>query len=443
MPEYRDEFRTQKFVILFVDICLVVLAYVAAFYLRYLSLPQRNWQSFLELLPWILIIALFFLAIYELYALYRKSVWDVVSKVLVCVTMMMIFTMAASFLFRQFAFPRSVIVLASIFIVLFLITWKIFWVLSIQKKRAGRVLLIGDEHEAQKVITQIKHPLLNSRSEKVRHVQPNTNLERIYELIRLVDYVLICPNLEKEKKSEIIYHAIKFNKVVYVIPTLYELLMCRANITSIDDTMVLAVRPFGLTWDQEFFKRIFDLVSSAFLLITLLPLFFIVGIVIKLEDPKGEVIYTQSRLGLYNKEFMIYKFRSMVEGAEKSSGPVLASEQDDRITKVGRFMRMTRIDELPQLWNVFLGHMSLVGPRPERPFFTKQLNKQYQTYQYRNTVRPGITGYAQVMGKYSTSVEDKLRYDLHYIRHYSFYLDMIIIFRTFLVMVDKTKSAGK
>jgi lipopolysaccharide/colanic/teichoic acid biosynthesis glycosyltransferase len=132
----------------------------------------------------------------------------------------------------------------------------------------------------------------------------------------------------------------------------------------------------------------------------------------------------------------------MITGAENKTGPVLATSDDDRITKVGKFIRSTRLDELPQLFNVLKGDMSLVGPRPEREFFIKQLSQEYYHYGYRNRVQPGITGYAQVMGKYSTGVEDKLRFDLYYIRNYSLWLDIIILLKTFLVIFDRSKSEG-
>jgi lipopolysaccharide/colanic/teichoic acid biosynthesis glycosyltransferase len=139
---------------------------------------------------------------------------------------------------------------------------------------------------------------------------------------------------------------------------------------------------------------------------------------------------------------MIYKFRSMVMNAEALTGPTLAEQNDNRITKTGKFLRATRIDELPQLINVLAGHMSIIGPRPEREFFIQQFTKSNKSYQYRNTVKPGITGYAQIMGKYTTDVENKLRFDLYYIRNYSFWMDLVILLRTINVVLDKTKAEG-
>jgi exopolysaccharide biosynthesis polyprenyl glycosylphosphotransferase len=202
------------------------------------------------------------------------------------------------------------------------------------------------------------------------------------------------------------------------------------------------VRPFLLTWDKVFVKRVFDILSAVVLLIAAFPALLITAVMVKLEDPKADIIYSQERLGKNNRPFTIYKFRSMIQGAEKTTGPVLAASDDKRITKVGRFIRATRLDELPQLFNVLKGDMSLVGPRPEREFFIRELTERYFHYGYRNRVKPGITGYAQVMGKYTTDAEDKLRFDLYYIRNYSLWLDIIILLKTCLVIFDKTKSEG-
>ncbi|MCC5704105.1 sugar transferase, partial [Klebsiella pneumoniae] len=137
------------------------------------------------------------------------------------------------------------------------------------------------------------------------------------------------------------------------------------------------------------------------------------------------------------------KFRSMVMDAEAKTGPTLAKSDDDRITKTGKFIRKTRIDELPQLINVLIGDMSLVGPRPERDFFAEKFQRENKWLNNRHAVKPGITGYAQVMGKYTTNVDKKLKFDLHYIRNYSFWLDCIILMQTILVVINKAKSEGE
>lgn len=432
--------RGYKVFIIIVDLLIILAAYVAAFYVRYGGTPDRNWDSFISLAPYILLIGFFFLAIYDVYNLQRKNATQVMRSVFVAVIFMAFLTMAASYFFREFALPRLIIVLASIFIFAGLTVFKSLLINLVLQRKKGSVLIIGEDEEVEKVLQQLKHPLL--KGTKIKSIHANTENKRIYEVVNTCQNVLVCPSLPKEKKSKILYHAMKNNKVAYVIPSLYELLISRSEITSFDDTMVMSVKPFGLSWDQLFAKRCIDIISSLVILIITSPLFLLAYLLIKLENPKGSVIYSQPRIGKENKEFMIYKFRSMIENAEGATGPVLATENDDRITRAGRFLRATRIDELPQLINVLKGDMSLVGPRPEREFFTKELCKQYKSYSYRSKVKPGITGYAQIMGKYSTNAEDKLRYDLYYIRNFSIWLDITIILRTIIVVFEKEKAEG-
>jgi exopolysaccharide biosynthesis polyprenyl glycosylphosphotransferase len=167
-----------------------------------------------------------------------------------------------------------------------------------------------------------------------------------------------------------------------------------------------------------------------------LPVMLVAAIIVRLESP-GPIIYSQDRVGENGKEFKVHKFRSMRNDAEKD-GAKWAQVNDPRVTKFGNFMRKTRIDELPQLVNVLKGQMSFIGPRPERMVFIKELEKEIPYYNLRHMVKPGLTGWAQVMYPYGASVEDarrKLEYDLYYIKHHSLYLDMMIMFMTFKTVV--------
>ena len=183
-------------------------------------------------------------------------------------------------------------------------------------------------------------------------------------------------------------------------------------------------------------KRVLDIVSSIFLLFITLPLSLMAALLIKLESP-GPILYKQKRTGQYNEEFKVYKFRSMRNDAEKN-GAQWASENDARITKVGKFIRKTRIDEIPQLINVLQGSMSIVGPRPEREIFIKDLEKEIPYYRFRHAVKPGVTGLAQVRYPYGASVEDaiwKHKYYIHYIKHHSTILDLQILMLTIKTVI--------
>jgi exopolysaccharide biosynthesis polyprenyl glycosylphosphotransferase len=189
-------------------------------------------------------------------------------------------------------------------------------------------------------------------------------------------------------------------------------------------------------WEKKL-KRISDVTVSLLILIVTLPLNILVAILIKL-DSRGPILFKQDRIGMNNKEFKIYKFRSMFLDAEKNTGPVWSKKDDPRVTRVGKILRQLRIDEIPQFFNVLKGEMSLVGPRPERPYFVEMLAEKLPYYKRRLKVRPGITGWAQVKHKYDESIEDvkvKLRYDLFYIENMSLRMDIKILARTILVVI--------
>lgn len=184
-----------------------------------------------------------------------------------------------------------------------------------------------------------------------------------------------------------------------------------------------------------------DIFISFILLIITSPIMLISAILIKVTS-KGPIFYKQVRITKGQKEFEIFKFRSMRIDAEDLSGPVLAQAEDPRVTTVGKYLRSLRIDELPQLFNVLKGDMSLIGPRPERPFFVDQFKEQNPYYYLRHTVRAGITGYAQVYGKYTTDFNSKLKFDLLYIKNYSLMMDIQILFQTVKILFDKVSSQG-
>ena len=186
-------------------------------------------------------------------------------------------------------------------------------------------------------------------------------------------------------------------------------------------------------------KRVLDITLASFLLIFTLPICLLTIIIIKLVSPRGPALFAQTRVGLNGKNFVLHKFRTMKPGSEEN-GAQWAKTNDDRIIFFGRFLRKTRIDELPQCWNILLGDMSLIGPRPERPEFTSNLALDIPYYDLRHVVKPGLTGWAQVCYPYGASTEDslkKLQFDLYYIKNYSLMLDLNILLRTVFVTVRR------
>ena len=225
---------------------------------------------------------------------------------------------------------------------------------------------------------------------------------------------------------------------IYDLTDFYERFLFKLPVLNLRDGWLMLAHGFDLLHHTIALraKRVIDLALSFALMLAVSPLILVTAIAIKL-DSQGPVFYGQIRTGLNGVTFRLYKFRTMIEDAEKS-GARWTEKKDPRITRVGRLLRATRIDELPQLWNVLLGEMSFIGPRPERPAFNSELEAAIPYYDLRHLVKPGITGWAQVLYPYGASVEDareKLQYDLYYIKNYSMMLDLVILIRTLRVVL--------
>ncbi len=228
----------------------------------------------------------------------------------------------------------------------------------------------------------------------------------------------------------------------YTVPKISDILLrSSVELNIFDSPLYLSRNIDGLAWDQALVKRLEDLVIAGAMLLVTSPFFLLIAASIKCTD-RGPVFYTQNRLTRDGQVFRIYKFRTMVVDAEKKSGPVKAGDRDPRILPVGRFLRATRLDELPQLLNILKGEMSLVGPRPERPELAAIITKNIPEFQYRLKVKAGLTGYAQIYGKYCTTSYDKLKLDLTYIRNYSIWMDLRLILMTPKVLFMKESTEG-
>lgn len=228
---------------------------------------------------------------------------------------------------------------------------------------------------------------------------------------------------------------------VYVMPKLSDIILTGAETMHFFDTPLFLTRSNPLSLEQLVIKRAFDFILSLILVVLASPFMLLTALAIKLYDG-GSVLYKQVRCTTNGKEFEIYKFRSMVEDAEKDGVARLATKSDARITPVGRFIRATRLDELPQLFNILKGDMSFVGPRPERPTIIEKYKKDIPEFVYRTKVKAGLTGYAQIFGKYNTTPFDKLKLDTYYIEHYSFWLDLQILIKTAKIVFTPEATEG-
>ena len=284
---------------------------------------------------------------------------------------------------------------------------------------------------------------INSREDKYqicRNLDYRCGMERLFKEIDKYDAVII-DDIPSHERNRLIKECYNRSIRTYSAPKISDILIRSSGEMNLFDSPLLLSKNDGLQIEQKIVKRLLDIAISATGLLISSPLFLLIAISIKCTD-RGPVFYKQKRLTQGGKEFKIYKFRTMIQDAEKGGKAVLARDEDDRILPVGKILRRLRLDELPQLWNILKGDMSMVGPRPERPELMAEIVEEIPEFVYRLKVKAGLTGYAQVYGKYNTTPYDKLKLDMLYIENYSFWLDIKILLMTFKVILQKENSEG-
>lgn len=300
-----------------------------------------------------------------------------------------------------------------------------------------RLLLICDLNHKDNLIQKI-----TSRKdlyEISRCVSAEEPLESLKEEVLDCDAMMLY-GIEEQKRNALVKYCYEKSIRIYVAPEISDILLRGADTVHSFDTPFLLLRNYGLSFEQRIVKRLMDILISAILMVAASPFMLVTALAIKLED-HGPALYKQERVTLNGKKFYIYKFRSMVMDAEKY-GAQFSTKNDPRITKVGKVIRATRLDELPQLLNILKGDMSIVGPRPERQQYIDEFCQETPEFIYRLKVKAGLTGYAQIYGKYNTTPLDKLKLDLMYIESYSILLDIRLIFLTLKIMFMKESTEG-
>lgn len=301
-----------------------------------------------------------------------------------------------------------------------------------------RMLLVYGDRQAFHLVEKI-----NSREDKYylqTAIHIRAGMETILEEAKRYD-ALIIGDIPAKERNALLKKCFEEDIRTYSVPKLSDILIRTSEELDIFDSPLLLSRNDGISGIQRFIKRAMDLVCSGIGIVVLSPFFLLVALSIYLTD-RGPVFYKQTRLTEGGKEFQICKFRTMIQNAEAKTGARLAAENDDRILPVGHFLRRTRLDELPQLFNIFKGEMSIVGPRPERPELAAEIEEEIPEFCYRLKMKAGLTGYAQVYGKYNTTSYDKLKLDLTYIRNYSLLLDLKLILMTPKIMMLKESTEG-
>lgn len=459
--------RRNRFILisLIIDAIAINASIIAAFLIRFGGvIPRYNFEAYLKIFPIVTLAYLFSGWIYGLYEPENiNSPWSVTRPVLLAVSLGTVLTAAIAFLGGQqtIALARWTIFISWAIIIVVYVGWRIallrMFPLSYPEKR---VLILGVNQTAADLASSFEkrkkwgwnfigfvavddEDQQSYRSNReLTHVSRSTEITKILGSISHLDQLLTEHNINRLVVAKPVNIRSLIEKIVLdddyritidVVPDLYEVFIGSIN-SIVGDIPLVRVATAQASAYQSSAKRAGDLIGFFLVMLITLPvwLFAILGIVLTDGFP---IFYRQERVGLNQKTFEVIKFRTMRKNAEETSGPVLATEEDPRITAFGKFLRLSRIDELPQLINVLRGEMSFIGPRPERPVFVEEYIKEIPGYRERFRALPGLTGLAQVNGGYATTPERKLKYDLMYIYNQTLSMDAQIVAETFKVIL--------
>ena len=385
-----------------------------------------------------------FFYILDAYSVGNEDFKETVGRVLVACLLGIVSSATASYAFQHWRFDRETVAMLFALSRAFSLGWR--WIYRLNAERLThplRILLVGVDRAGK--VRQLlaeglpKAEILGYVGERDQGPDAGPCLGAPFMALDIAKekqatMILLLPDapIDDDIAHDLLEAKLRGSMVVD-IRSFYEHVVQRLPLSQINDEWLLQTEGFSLNTRGSLrrLKRALDVLISLLLLIPAAPIMLLTAIVVRLESP-GPVIYKQDRVGLFEKEFTVYKFRSMRADAEKN-GAVWASAHDARVTRFGKFIRKVRIDELPQIWNILKGDMSFIGPRPERMAFVTKLKETIPYYSLRHTVKPGLTGWAQVCYPYGASEDDarrKLEYDLYYIKNMSILLDINIVFKT-------------
>jgi exopolysaccharide biosynthesis polyprenyl glycosylphosphotransferase len=392
---------------------------------------------------------LYFLGLYEPHALYRPR--DHLGAIGTAAVLQALLLIAVYFFRQELLFPRSIFVVFAALNAFLLIAWRLGSQPLMGSYPRRRVLVVGTNAAAAEVIDTIRVQGWlgmdivgavagdGARPASLADVPVLGTRDELPALCRQheVDEVIIAsdPVWQDQLVDSLGRHG-GMRARVCVVPSPYEILIGRTEHLRLHDIPLIEVIREPVAGGASAAKRAFDVALAATLLVLALPVMLLVALGVRITS-RGRVLFRQERVGKDRRTFTIVKFRTMHADAEQGTGPVLATHNDPRVTRLGRYLRAARLDELPQLWNVLRGDMSFVGPRPERPEFVGRFERDIPGYAERFKVRPGLTGYAQVNGEYHTSAPTKLKYDLAYIYNRSLWLDFKILSETVKVIMTR------
>jgi len=437
-----------------IDLLVVNAAIILAFYLRFLGYPPDfNFDAYTKLAA--VISGTYFLSAYlsSVYSAQEVMSGRYFEPIIKSVTISWLLFGLVIWLSRSFAFPRLVFGLGWLITMILMFSWRFIAskVLTVDWPKQ-RILLVGLKPITRDIIIKLRSDktwgyevvgIVSNTTNKTElgNVPILGKKENIPSLIRehSIDRIIITEPLKAKILEKLAEMGIQDLKIE-VVPDLYEILVGKVNYTTLTDIPLLELTNSNINPSYKIFKRLTDITIAVFGLFMLLPLVIIPAAILIRLTSKGPVFYRQERVGRNGNIFQMVKLRTMHQDAEKRTGPVMAKEDDIRVTKVGRFLRKYRLDEFPQLVSILKGEMSFVGPRPERPEFVEKFKREIPGYASRLSLQPGATGLAQISGSYASDAQNKLKFDLFYLYHRSYLLDIKIVLKTIKVMISGTGS---
>lgn len=403
---------------------------------------------------WFFVLALLWLSLANANGYYDFSIasdlWASVQRLILITAQLIIVYVFVFFFAERGALPRLFIFYYGIIAFVLIFIWRLLNPALIGWASAERrILIIGTDWAAKTIIETLQEHAAHaytivgviseqaSRETHLAGVQIQGTALDLIDIIDAENISEIVVTSTRELSGDMfqsVMDAYERSIVITPMPLLYERITERVPVEHVGNNwaVVLPISGTSVFNPYPFLKRMMDIFLALFGFLIFIPIFPFIALAIYLDSP-GSIFYSQIRVGLNGKYYKIYKLRSMKPNAEKTTGAVFAQKKDTRITRVGHFMRKSRLDELPQLWNILKGEMSMIGPRPERPEHVERLQEKIPFYRTRHILRPGVTGWAQVRYGYGANDEDslvKLQYDLYYIRHQSLMLDFSILLRT-------------
>lgn len=442
----NSQFEQYKRIVKFIGSSVIVLLELAIYYYVWMNYYNKNMQlPFWRRGNWLIAgeYLLLSLLLHRLYGGLKVGIykyWGLVYSHMISIIGVNAFSYVQVVLFdKKMHNPVAFLMLTIVDLILVLIWAFVFKKLYVFLFPKKRLLLVYGKNPMFHLMNRID--TREDKYEIATTIPVDNGIEKIVKYAESYDGVIIG-DIPARARNQLLKLCYAKNIRSYTVPKISDILLRSSLELNIFDSPLYLSRNYnGLAWDQAFIKRIEDIVAAGTMLVLTSPFFLLIALLIKTTD-HGPIFYTQDRLTKGGAIFRIYKFRTMIVDAEKKSGPVKAGEKDSRILPVGRFLRATRMDELPQLINILKGDMSFVGPRPERPELAKIITKNIPEFEYRLKVKAGLTGYAQVYGRYCTTSYDKLKLDLTYIRNYSIWQDLKLIMMTPKVLFMKESTDG-